>query len=91
MWRWIRRTSGERSQVLPLAALMMTVLIASIGLAIDAGRCFIARAELVRAVDAAALAGTLELPDLTAAQAKVITYMAENEPDASVEASDIPH
>lgn len=69
-----------------MAALMMAVLIASIGLAIDAGRLFIARAELVRAVDAAALAGTLELPNLTGAQAKVITYMAENEPDATVEA-----
>jgi hypothetical protein len=75
-----------RGQVLPLAALMMAVLIAFVGLAIDAGRLFIARAELVRAVDAAALAGTLELPNLTAAQAKVVTYMAENEPDATVEA-----
>jgi Flp pilus assembly protein TadG len=65
---------------------MMVVLIAFVGLAIDAGRLFIARAELVRAVDAAALAGTLELPNLTAAQAKVFTYMAENEPDAAVEA-----
>jgi hypothetical protein len=64
----------------------MAVLIAFVGLAIDAGRLFIARAELVRAVDAAALAGTLELPNLTAAQAKVITYMAKNEPDATVEA-----
>jgi len=79
-------TSSNRGQVLPLAALLMAVLIAFAGLAIDAGRLFVARAELVRAVDAAALAGTLELPNLTAAQAKVITYMAENEPDATVEA-----
>jgi hypothetical protein len=80
------RNTSSRGQVLPLAALMMVVLIAFVGLAIDAGRLFIARAELVRAVDAAALAGTLELPNLTAAQAKVITYMAKNEPDATVEA-----
>jgi hypothetical protein len=78
--------SGSRGQVLPMAALMMAVLIAFVGLTIDVGRLFIARAELVRAVDAAALAGTLELPNLTAAQAKVFTYMAENEPDATVEA-----
>jgi hypothetical protein len=87
MWRGKSSpTTNSRGQVLPLAALMMAVLIAAVGLAIDAGRCFIARAELVRAVDAAALAGTLELPDLDAAQAKVVAYMAENEPDASVEA-----
>jgi Flp pilus assembly protein TadG len=63
---------------------MMIVIIGAIGLAVDAGRCFIARAELVRAVDAAALSGTLELPNLTNAQAKINTYMAQNQPDATV-------
>ena len=80
------KAKGNLGQILPMSALMMVVLIAAVGLAIDAGRLFIARAELVRAVDAAALAGTLELPDLVAAQAKVVTYMAVNEPDASVDA-----
>lgn len=80
------QTASTGGQVLPMAALMMAILIAAIGLAIDGGRLFVARAELVRAVDAAALAGTLELPDLTAAQAKVVTYMAQNEPDATVDA-----
>lgn len=83
MWpRKTRKTASSKGQVLPMAALMMAVLVAATGLAIDAGRCFIARAELVRAVDAAALAGTLELPNLTVAQAKAITYMTQNEPDA---------
>lgn len=86
MWSWIRGTTDTRSQILPTAALMIIVLIGAVGLAVDAGRCFVARAELVRAVDAAALAATLELPNLTNAQAKAVTYMAQNEPDATPQA-----
>ncbi|MGD0766051.1 MAG: pilus assembly protein TadG-related protein, partial [Dehalococcoidia bacterium] len=73
-----------------MAALMMAVLVAAVGLAIDAGRLFIARAELVRAVDAAALAATLELPDLSNAQTKAITYMQQNEPTAVTQAVTSP-
>jgi hypothetical protein len=80
------RGRRERGQVLPMAALFILILFAAVGLTIDVGRVFATRAELMRAVDAAALAGTLELPDLEAAQDKVYEYMAENEPDASVEA-----
>ena len=78
-------TIAERGQILVMSALVILVLVAAIGLAIDLGRIFVARAQLVRAVDAAALAGTLELPNATAAQAKVYAYMSENEPDAQVE------
>lgn len=83
MWNRTTKTDkGSRGQVLPMAALMMVVLVAFTGLAIDTGRLFIAKAELVRAVDAAALAGTLELPNLSNAQAKALTYMYANEPTA---------
>ena len=83
MWNRTTNTDkGSRGQVLPMAALMMVVLVAFTGLAIDVGRLFIAKAELVRAVDAAALAATLELPDLTNAQTKATTYMQQNEPTA---------
>jgi len=78
-------TIAERGQILVMSALVILVLVAAIGLAIDLGRIFVARAQLVRAVDAAALAGTLELPNATAAQAKVYAYMSENEPDAQVD------
>jgi hypothetical protein len=81
-----KATFKERGQILVMSALVMLVLVAAIGLAIDLGRIFIARAELVRAVDAAALAGTLELPNLQNAQDKVEAYMHENEPDALVDA-----
>ena len=40
-----------------MVALMAVVLIAMVGLAIDVGRLMVAKAQLARAVDAAALAG----------------------------------
>jgi len=84
MRSWIRRTSDASSQILPMAALTIIVLFGAVGLAVDAGRCFVAKAELVKAVDAAALAGTLELPNLTNATTKIHTYMTQNQPDATV-------
>ena len=57
--------SRERGQILPMVALMAVVLIAMVGLAIDVGRLMVAKAQLARAVDAAALAGALKLPFLT--------------------------
>ncbi len=75
--------SRERSQILPMVALMAVVLIAMVGLAIDVGRIMVAKAQLVRAVDAAALAGALKLPDLPAATTQVNDYMAANEPSAT--------
>jgi hypothetical protein len=80
----------ERGQILPMVALLSVVLIALIGLALDVGRIMIARAELRRAVDAAALAGVLELPDMVSAETEVNNYMAENEPDAIVDLSSSP-
>ncbi len=84
-WRRAKATFTERGQILVMSALVMLVLMAAIGLAIDLGRIFVARAQLVRALDAAALAGTLELPDVPDAQAKVYQYMAENDPDAEID------
>jgi Flp pilus assembly protein TadG len=76
-------SSREQSQILPMVALLAVVLIAMVGLAIDVGRIMVAKAQLVRAVDAAALAGALKLPDLPAATTQVNDYMAANEPSAT--------
>jgi len=84
-WHRAKATFTERGQILVMSALVMLVLMAAIGLAIDLGRIFVTRAQLVRSLDAAALAGTLELPDVPAAQAKVYQYMTENDPDAEVD------
>lgn len=84
MLRLMRHIQGERGQVLPLFVMMLVSFLALIGLAVDAGRIYVARAELSRALDAAALAGVIELPDTAAAQARAAAYMEENQSDASV-------
>ena len=79
---WINK--NQRGQVLPVMAVLVIVLLGLIGLAIDIGRLYVARTELSRAVDAAALAGVVELPDTSAAQARATAFFAENLPDATV-------
>ena len=74
---------SERGQALPLFILVMIALLAMVGLAIDAGRLYVARAELVRALDSAALAGVVELPDLDAAEQKASAYFNDNDDQAT--------
>lgn len=74
---------AENAQVLPIVALLVVALIGMLGLAIDMGRLFVARTELSRAVDAAALAGVLELPDVPAAEDRARAYLVDNESDAT--------
>lgn len=67
-----------------MLALLVIVLIGLLGLAIDMGRIYVARTELSRAVDAAALAGVMELPDTAAAEAKATAYFQENLPGGQI-------
>ncbi|MEX0786632.1 MAG: pilus assembly protein TadG-related protein [Dehalococcoidia bacterium] len=69
---------GQRAQVLPIMALLLIAFIGMLGLAIDVGRLFVAKTEFSRAVDAAALAGVVELPNIDAAQDKAVVYLDEN-------------
>jgi hypothetical protein len=73
----------ERGQALPIIALLIVVLIALIGFAIDVGRLYVAQTELSRAVDSAALAGVVELPDVNDAHSMALSYLNENVPDAT--------
>jgi Mg-chelatase subunit ChlD len=57
MKQYRRVKINERGQTLPLLALLIVVLILFIGLAIDFGFAYVTRANLSKAVDAAALAG----------------------------------
>ena len=66
-----------------MVALLAVALIGMVGLALDVGRLMVAKAELRRAVDAAALAGALKLDDHPEIEAS--EYMAEHEPEADVE------
>ena len=78
-WRWV---AGERGQVLPLIALSAVVLIGFTGLAIDLGRVWVAKQELQKAVDAAALAAGQQLPDSTKAYAAATKYSGTSGPNA---------
>jgi hypothetical protein len=73
----------ERGQVMPILALFLVGFIGMMGLAIDVGRLYVARAELSSAVDAATLAGVLE-SDVDSAQKRASAYMDENLPIAAV-------
>jgi hypothetical protein len=77
------RRDNERGQALPIVALLLVVMLGLVGLAIDVGRLYIAKAELSRGVDAAVLAGVLELPDTTTAQSRARNYLHEHLPDAN--------
>jgi hypothetical protein len=81
--RW-GRFSDERAQVLPIFALLAFAIVALLGLAADVGRIYVARAELGRSVDAAALAGAKQLPDIDLADAQARAFISENEPGAIV-------
>ncbi len=81
---------GEAAQVLPMFVMLLVVLVGMIGLATDLGRIYVARAQLGRSVDAAALAGAKQLPDITQADVKARAYIAENEPYASIDVQVYP-
>jgi Flp pilus assembly protein TadG len=84
MKTWSKRIHNEDAQVIALFAMLAFVIIGLMGLASDIGRIYVARAELGRSVDSAALAGAKQLPDITAADAKARAYISENEPYADV-------
>jgi len=83
--RWLVRLheEGEKGQSIIILALAVVVLLAFVGIAIDVGRLYGTRIQLSRAVDAAALAGVLELPELDDADARARQFMRTNgyEPD----------
>lgn len=73
--RWKAR--DESGQVLALATILMVVLIALTGFAIDVGHAYLVQRQLQAATDAAALAGALELPDSTLARQAAEEYGPE--------------
>ena len=76
------RSEWSRGQITVLVAVFAIGMFAIIGLAVDVGRLFAAKAELSRAVDAAALAGVLEFPNTDSANTKALAFLTENEPTA---------
>lgn len=71
--------SNERGSVSILVAISMTVLMAFAAIVIDVGRIALEKQSLQNALDAATLAGALELPDnTTAARQIAIAYFTQN-------------
>jgi len=58
-----------------------------LGLALDLGILYIERIHLKRAIDAATLAGVVELPNEEAAMARAIEYLRANSYDIGVAAT----
>ena len=62
-----RKANDEAGQVLVFAVVVMVVLIAMTGFALDVGHAYLVQRQLQSATDAAALAGALDLPESTQA------------------------
>jgi Flp pilus assembly protein TadG len=68
----------EQGQILMVAALLLPVLLAMAGLAIDIGTYAANRRSLQNAADGAALAGGQELPNASAAETKALEYTSDH-------------
>ncbi len=71
-------TSTQSGQSLVLLAVIFMGLLALLGLALDLGLLYIERIHMKRAVDAATLAGVVELPDEEQAMRRAIEYLRMN-------------
>ncbi len=69
---------GERGQAIIIIAFVAIALFLFAGLALDAAAIYAGQSRLKRAVDAAALAGVVELPNEDAAQTRVEQFMLIN-------------
>lgn len=74
----LRLLAGERGQSIIILAFAVVVLLVFVGIAIDVGLLYGRRIQLSRAVDAAALAAAMELPDEDAAQYRAEQFVRIN-------------
>lgn len=77
--RFFRRLlSHDGGQALPMFAVGAVVMLAGVGMAIDGGRLVGTRAEMQKAADAAALAGSQDLPLTEVALYRAHEYLHKN-------------
>lgn len=89
-WYWLRRLhQEERGASMVIMAFAVIALMGLVGLAVDTGRLFVARAQLTRTADAAALAGVQSFPILSNAIAKAQAYGVYNDPTATITATQV--
>jgi Flp pilus assembly protein TadG len=85
-----RRRRHERGQVLPFMGLLVFVVLGLSGLSADIGKILIARAQLGRTVDSAALAGAKQLPNITNATSSAKAFVKANDSDNTITVSVYP-
>ena len=73
-----RDPRSEAGQSIVILTVAMIVFVALLGLALDLGIIYVRRVQLSRAVDAAALAAVVELPDVDAAEATATQFFHAN-------------
>ena len=84
VWQKLGKKSGERGQVLILAAFAMTAFLGLVGMVVDGGIYLQERRQLQNAADAAALAGVPFLPgDTAGAEQAARDWAANNGMDPS--------
>lgn len=81
----VRKPGGaEHGASMVIFALLIPVLFGSVAMAVDYGRLLQERQQLSNALDAAALAGAVSLPeDPAAASAAALAYARANDPEAA--------
>lgn len=82
-WQWSKRRWDSAGVAMPLIGVAFFALIGMTGIAIDVGRLYAVRTELTRSLDAGALAGVQEMPDMTKAKAIAVDYVMTNDPTAT--------
>jgi hypothetical protein len=76
----MRRARGESGQILPLVVIALVALLGIAAFSIDVGYAYYAKRQLQAATDAAALAGSQDLPDVAKAIATATSYANANTP-----------
>jgi Mg-chelatase subunit ChlD len=61
IFRWHKSRSRSRGQILPMFAIFLIIMLLFVALAIDLGYAYVTKANISKAVDAAALKGALAL------------------------------
>lgn len=73
-----RRFGDEKGAVLVLFAIVFVVILGMVAIVVDAGIVYLNRSQMQKAVDAAALAGGMRLPDQNEAAGAAVEYGGMN-------------
>jgi Flp pilus assembly protein TadG len=84
---YIRQTSGA---IAIMFAIMLPILIGSVGMALDFAQAYLVQQRLAQAIDASALAGAASSADPTEIEQKIKDFFAQNYPPEKLGVTFIP-